>query len=128
MNREIKFRAVIKHENGIDTLHFNFLDLIGNNCKSLLLIPWLKAGNQPDTFTGLLDTARKEIYEGDIVEFKGASTDTGEIIFMYTPFIGWGHKNRKGEFFLVDPLKYDVQITVLGNIHENPELLEGEEC
>jgi uncharacterized phage protein (TIGR01671 family) len=82
-----------------------------------------------EQFTGLHDKNRKEIYEGDIVRAfiighpLGSYTSNEVVVF------------ECGCFFL----KLDVgrstatlggfnstEIEIIGNIHENPELLEGE--
>ena len=70
-------------------------------------------------YTGLCDVNGKEIYEGDIV--KDVLGCLGEIIYKdkHTAFIvkGWedGYK-----------WWYDNKIEVIGNIYDNPELLEKE--
>ena len=71
-------------------------------------------------FTGLLDKNGKEIYEGDIVE---AAIDLGpggtfKKIFEVT-YDSWGVNIQKWN--------YDNKFwypTVLGNIYENPELIQ----
>ena len=84
-------------------------------------------------FTGLLDTARKEIYEGDIVVVKEDGEESRHVVrYMndedYPAFdlvpesISWC-----GEF---NGLSYcmihmDAAIYVIGNIYDNPELLEA---
>ena len=65
-------------------------------------------------FTGLHDKNGKEIYEGDIIAFrneKGEITLKGEIY--------WESRNAKFSDF--SPKN---QVEVIGNIYENPELLE----
>ncbi len=82
-------------------------------------------------FTGLLDKNGNEIYEGDIViiqEFKkplGVVTwhDCG-YFFIDTTNGEWKHFGNRfrplGE--IVDVVR--IQIEVIGNIHDNPELLK----
>lgn len=74
-------------------------------------------------FTGLLDKNGKEIYEGDII--KWAFVNTGELDdddVYYTEVVEW---NDCG-FFLEGGAPLTVAIDdceVIGNIHQNPELL-----
>lgn len=72
-------------------------------------------------YTGLKDKNNKEIYEGDIVHSKWVDIECqcGE---EYTGIITY----EKGAFWLQTTLDgYDTNwLEVIGNIHENPELLE----
>ncbi len=91
---------------------------------------------QPETvgqFTGLHDRNGKEIYEGDIVNFDDttynpyASSYTGEVV----SYRGcWCVKNETdyGVFYpnLFRDDFADRKTTLLGNIHDNPELLKKE--
>ena len=77
-------------------------------------------------FTGLLDKNGKEIYEGDIV--KSISGKIGYVIFLQQEMgyvVVWnncdtrlGHRNRGGGY------ECDESIEVIGNIYDNPELVE----
>ena len=80
-------------------------------------------------YTGLRDKNGKEIYEGDIV--KSISGKVGYVIFLQQE-MGYvvvcdncdtrlGHRNR-GEGY-----KCDGSIEVIGNIYDNPELINKEE-
>ena len=77
-----------------------------------------------DRFSGLTDQAENDIYEGDIYldEHKEALY---EIVFhkeYYGFFSITKNENASydNKFF---PL-YDILITIIGNIHENPNLLK----
>ena len=82
-------------------------------------------------YTGLKDRNAKEIYEGDIVECKCGNT--GKTILRQVEYIGvsfctkngsfYNQKTKQREYSYV-PLKPYVK--VVGNIYENPELLEGD--
>jgi anthranilate/para-aminobenzoate synthase component I len=75
---------------------------------------------QPEQFTELLDKNGKEIYEGDIVK----SRYTGNLFTVVfdqkaAAFKITEHSNRNKWMFGYDIHKWEV----VGNIHENPELL-----
>ena len=79
--------------------------------------------------TGLKDKNSKEIYEGDIVFFFTELFDKGT-----GGFYGEEEHNAVVEWFdngfaFMDKIPFDpnIECEVIGNIHENPELLRGKE-
>jgi uncharacterized phage protein (TIGR01671 family) len=78
-------------------------------------------------FTGLTDKNGKKIFEGDIVkipdDYDEFGINAGEVYEVYFAFGGFRLKpkrsNAKG-FWLED----DKTVEIIGNVHDNPELLE----
>ena len=78
-------------------------------------------------FTGLKDSTGKEIYEGDIVRFElppmvltNEKIAVGAVVYEYGQFLVIIHAMRFTIFGVVN------DCTVIGNVHDNPELLEVE--
>jgi len=118
--REIKFRAWHTDEMFYDVQ--NTYDQGANGCS----VPEsnfedvLLGGYNVMQYTGLTDENGKEIYEGDIVKsFISGEQENYEIIFDDACFIC----ALKGVCHGILPAHKDVE--VLGNIYENPELLEN---
>lgn len=83
-----------------------------------------------EQFTGLDDKNGKEICEGDILyftvfDYNGYDTQHKGIVKWYgTRFMLW-HDNEQEHYGLDWVTAQDDEPEIIGNIHENPELLEA---
>lgn len=125
MSREIKFRAWV-NDHWVDWIptcktlgayNANIIDTDGYTFEE----------DNPfivEQYTGLKDKNGKEIYEGDIVTLNGEweeieHDDCSIVTFENGCFrVGDGYENEAGSYL--------SDWRIIGNIHENPELLEGE--
>jgi uncharacterized phage protein (TIGR01671 family) len=75
-------------------------------------------------FTGLKDKNGKEIYENDIV-----NTVNGNAVVRYDERIGCFRMeyNEKNCSLFLDFFMEKLTFTLIGNIHDNPELLKQED-
>lgn len=113
--RKIKFRAWDKENKEMVEV-----ELLG---KEVLLYKngeWENIENyEIMQFTGLYDKNGREIYEGDIVEcFNNGNS--------YVSFRG-GVYGLVSDYSFIPFSDVHGKMKVIGNIYENPELLEGEE-
>lgn len=90
-------------------------------------------GTPIEQFTGLLDKNGKEIWEGDIVLWEHGAGDSGKGVVHFSECGFYTGEVRQGLEQYYPP--NDVQgyplgsmsliATVIGNIHENPNLIES---
>lgn len=131
MSREIKFR-IWSYEDKQYRTDCN-LTQIFNSMTGTPATVYSDEGDRFDIeqYTGLKDKNGKEIYEGDLIrvsndEFQIPSedkTDGAEVI--YSEFeTGFVYKTWYGRVYVG---RHDTSVEVIGNIHENPELVGGKQ-
>lgn len=81
--------------------------------------------------TRLKDKNGKEIFEGDIVQFEDCYTET-DFLYVNTGIVEWS----QGSFTITNRDSVEMgdlldgeflDVTIIGNVYENPELLEDKE-
>ena len=112
--RKIEFRALFMDSMGKTVWKYiGVCEVVTGMGSYIQKTNWLQ-------YTGLDDKNGKEIYEGDIVQFKFANFKKKQIASIAYGICG---------FWIVRWLKVldwheRHQVEVIGNIYENPELLE----
>lgn len=135
--QEIKFRAWFKNENEIKKVAIN--NIYEGNKTYLHLSPLPMSDYKPIElmqYTGLKDSNGREIFEGDIVRFVifdylGSDIEyKGVVKYRSGLYEIWKDVDSEffdsdGPFILNHAWLQDDEFEVIGNIYENPELLEG---
>ena len=125
--REILFRAKLKSDNGIhkkgEWVYGHYCELIDGK----KAIPYIYGNGEVNKntigqYTGLTDKNGTKIFEGDIVDYDYfGERKIGKIFFNDC---GYEIENQ-GCFLCVQSADKQLDCEVIGNIHDNPELLKG---
>lgn len=78
----------------------------------------------PEQCTGLKDKNGKLIYEGDIL--KSIYTEKTYIVGREKHYACWSYRYKNVSTTLSEGDIANYELEIVGNIHENPELLEEE--
>lgn len=136
MNREIKFRVYdkelkqyIRKAEGFhvlgEVMAFGVLEtyMRENPCDKMYLIRWNDMLLQQ--FTGFKDKNGKDIYDGDLIQYKGYEVRDGKQIRpIRIKQIGKSESYRNGFiddcYILQNLVETDREVEVIGNSFENP--------
>lgn len=126
MNREIEFRGK-RFDNGQWAYGNLIIDDSGNSeiidYENNREIRYDVRGETIGQFTGKYDKNQRKVYEGDIVLQQGYNGRKEKMVvrFEYGAFIVGYHS---GSSTRKKPMLISDKCEVIGNIHDNPELLQ----
>lgn len=116
---KIKFRAWDKENKTMLTMSFteDLIWMSGNVGNNSLTVPFRHAFDKDKfelmQYTGLKDKNGKEIYENDIVSYMEDLSNPKVVEY------------GDGYFYPLAAFKTDSAIEVIGNVYQNPELING---
>lgn len=124
MNREILFRGK-RADNGAWETGSRVAERMGTSEERIFIADKMTGYHTPiipstaGQYTGLTDKNGRKIFEGDIVKRKGTFYEV-KYSTELTSFLAFSSNG----FF--NPVVFQ-NCEVIGNVHDNPELLKGEE-
>lgn len=132
--REIEFRGKHTHSNDFVFGYYVFNKernehKIDNGCG----ISWFIKPETVGQYTGLKDRNGTKIFEGDIVKFTDYDSydyecfETAGVVMYGGNMFYVTNRHNVGMEDLVDDLENTMECEVIGNIFDDPELLEGAE-
>lgn len=132
MSREIRFRFWDTEEGkwlGKESSYWK--ELTFEDCRKKLIASMRQGNIVAEQYTGLTDKKGKEIYEGDILGgiFEGCYIGWCDITKSFELFNCYERYCMAcdGDILWCELSDSDIDLEVIGNVHENPELLGGEE-
>lgn len=122
MKREIKFRG-----KRLDKGKWEYGSLVIINGRYFIINEEWRGEVDPSTvgqYTGLKDNNGREIYEGDVLRMYDNKRYTFTCIYLQTQsaFLGRCNETRFGLANITEGVSKEI----IGNIHDNPELLKAE--
>lgn len=121
--RTIKFRG----KGFFGRWHYGYLHLATGSSSLMIQVDSFDSfGVLPETvgqFTGLLDKNGKVIYEGDIIQ--SFFTKRCYVVFWSDTELSFMYKNPKSSNVFALSKPDLTMFSIIGNIHDNPELLKG---
>lgn len=118
--REIKFRQFFSGNNSYPP-KWHYFHVGGTNAAG-------EGWNQPQQYTGLCDRSEKEIFEGDIISVEKPEEEpfNGVVVFNPAEFLIKVKPGTVPHYPSIEYLPiYPGKGRVVGNVYENPELLES---